>query len=161
MTFLLAADRQDDPKQFETSFTRYREYLQSHQGSFPSSAYELATSDWYFTFSDPRAPHDAQLRDVRILENEVDEQNGRNTVAIQIRLLNARHDRLLEFTYPAVLRYTLDLSHGAWGHRDWRYDEFRLSDDGLVIHEIEWAGPRETARWVIVASDVVLSTRPL
>ena len=44
---------------------------------------------------------------------------------------------------------------------DWRYDEFRLSPAGHVLHEIEWAGaPSVEARWLIEASDVQLTTYP-
>lgn len=161
MTYLLSEDRQDDPKQFEVKMLRYHDYLERLEHAFPTSAYRLATSDWYFTFSDPRAPHDSQLLDVHISESDAREQSGRRTILLRLRLLNAQRTHELEFTYPAVTRYTLDLFHGAWGHRGWRYDEFRLADDGQVIHEIEWAGPRETARWTIVASDVMLDHRTL
>ncbi|MBK9071716.1 MAG: hypothetical protein IPL79_12050 [Myxococcales bacterium] len=40
---------------------------------------------------------------------------------------------------------------------DWRYDEFRVDAHGRVEHEIEWSGANETARWLIVASDVIYS----
>jgi len=46
------------------------------------------------------------------------------------------------------------------GHDDWRYDEFRLADEGHLIHEIEWWGRGEVARWVIEASDVQFSWYP-
>jgi hypothetical protein len=46
-------------------------------------------------------------------------------------------------------------------HRDWRYDEFRLSAAGHVLHEIEWAGPSSTSRWLIEASDVEYRWEPL
>jgi hypothetical protein len=43
---------------------------------------------------------------------------------------------------------------GRSGHRDWGYDELRMSDDGRLIHEIEWCGPRQTGTWMVEASDL-------
>ena len=39
---------------------------------------------------------------------------------------------------------------------DWRYDEFRLSERGHLIHEIEWA-PQVQGKplsWIIEADDI-------
>jgi hypothetical protein len=45
---------------------------------------------------------------------------------------------------------------------DWLYDEFTLSPDGHIIHEIEWAGfPHdEGSRWIIEASDIEVQWIP-
>lgn len=54
--------------------------------------------------------------------------------------------------------YTFTNPASAHGRYDWRYDEFRLPDEGNLIDEIEWARPPGTgARWLIEADDVVLS----
>jgi hypothetical protein len=46
-------------------------------------------------------------------------------------------------------------------HGDWRYDEFRLSKRGHLIHEIEWAGAPGRAdkafSWTIEAADIDFS----
>ncbi len=63
-------------------------------------------------------------------------------------------DGIIELAYPKVFKFTLSYG-GETGHQDWRYDEFRLNDDGHVIHEIEWSGARDTGNWVIEASDVI------
>lgn len=125
--------------------------------NFPQSAYELAISDWYFSLTDHRSPHDSWLDRLEILEANTREADGRGTAVIRVRLLNAWYDRYLEFFYPQVYNYRLDLSDGSWCRRDWRYDEFRLSDDRCVIHEIEWAGPKDVGRWLITASDMHLT----
>ena len=42
-------------------------------------------------------------------------------------------------------------------HGGWRYDEFTLSDEGLVIHTIEWGdGPV----WTIKATDLLHEYMP-
>lgn len=82
------------------------------------------------------------------------------STAIRIRLLGAYHDGVIELFYPEVVRYQLNARDVSAGHRDWRYDEFRLSDSGHVIHEIEWASVGESARWLIEARDVHFSWEP-
>lgn len=82
------------------------------------------------------------------------------STSICIRLFGAYHDGFIEFFYPRVFRYSLDASDPVHGHRDWRYDEFRLSDRGHVIHEIEWCGVHDTARWVIESSDIHFQWHP-
>jgi hypothetical protein len=80
----------------------------------------------------------------------------RRVTTINIRLLAAYHDGYVEFLYPTVFNYTLLCPSSARGLGDWMYDEFRLSSDGHLIHEIEWAGfPKvEGSRWIIEATDV-------
>ncbi len=160
MAFILSAERRGAPEQVSESFSRYREYLRVHEDTFPVGAYKLATASWYFDFSDRRSPHDGRLLDLRVTERTVDEKTGRTVIDLIVRLRNAYDDAHLEFLYPEVVEYRLHLSDGDWGHRDWRYDEFRLSEDGHVLHEIEWSGPSETGRWVIVASDVLFRVAP-
>jgi hypothetical protein len=147
-------------RELEESFERYREYLEEHKARFPPSAYELASSEWYFSLADPRSPHDSSLEDLEVSERGKGPSDAR-TINIRVRLRNARQDRYLDFHYPRVFAYRLQLADGILGHRDWRYDEYRLSDEGHVIHEVEWYGPGEVGRWVIVASDVHLTHRPI
>jgi hypothetical protein len=46
------------------------------------------------------------------------------------------------------------------GHRDWRYDEFRVNEEGRLVHEIEWGGRKDTGSWLIVASDIEFKWSP-
>lgn len=151
MSFILDAQLRED---WRGAYDRYRRYLEEVRGRMPPSAHELATSGWYFDFSDHRCPHDAWLQSITISESPVDEEIRERFVSIQVRLLGAYHDGIIEFHYPRVARYQLGSAGAGRGHQDWRYNEFRLSDEGHVIHEIEWCGAWETARWVIEAEDV-------
>lgn len=61
--------------------------------------------------------------------------------------------------YYALASSNLDSGKGAG---DWRYDEFRLADDGRVIHEIEWSsGYGRGASWLIEAADVQFKILPM
>jgi len=159
LTYLLAADGRDDDAAI--AFARYRDHLAASRGSFPPSAYALATSDWYFNFADHRCPHDGWLESLSVTELGSGAQSEIRTVSMQIRLLGAYHDGYVELVYPRVFRYRLTVNDGKRGHRDWRYDELRLSGDGHVIHEIEWHGLNEIGCWVIEASDVEFRWTPL
>ena len=155
--FILDAQRAPD---VVGAFDRYREYLEEVRGSMPPSAYALATSDWYFGFHDHKAPHDAWLESIEISEPSSGKRSEERYTSIRIRLLAAFHDGYIELFYPRVFSYSLSSIDTSRGLQDWRYDEFRVSEEGRLIHEIEWSGAWATARWIIEASDVEYSWTP-
>ncbi len=155
--FILAAQRDIDPS---GSFTRYREYLHANESRFPRSAYQLATSDWYMNPEYHECPHDAWLESLQVEEPTAGARHEIRTVAITVRLLGAYHDGIIEMHYPRVFEYAFNSTSLDEGHRDWRYDEFRVSDKGHLIHEIEWYGLNDTASWLIEASDVHFKWSP-
>ena len=142
------------------AFARYRTYLDDNRGRFPPSAHALASAEWYHDFSDHRCPHDAWLEAITIEETGTGVRGEQRAVAIRVRLLGAYHDGHIEFYYRDVMNYRLEGTDVTSGHSDWRYDEFRLGDQGQLIHEIEWVNQGETARWIIEAVDVAYSWRP-
>jgi hypothetical protein len=157
--FILAAER-DHAEDVTKPFRDYRQYLAANQRRFPPSAFSLATSSWYFDPHDHRCPHDAWLQELRIEEPASGERLERRTVALRVLLFGAYHDGQIELYYPRVFRYELSLDDGEHGHRDWRFDEFRVDDEGYLVHEIEWAGPTATGRWLVEASDIEFLWRP-
>lgn len=161
MTFILAAQRDGSPAEMIANFKRYQAFLEGSRSRFPPGAHALATSAWYYNFEDHRCPHDAWLEAATIRESVVGEPGERRTVALEIRLLDAYHDGHISFHYPQVFAYRHDAWDSGQAHQDWRYDEFRLSDPGHVLHEIEWAGRGATSRWLIEASDVHMTWEPL
>jgi hypothetical protein len=80
---------------------------------------------------------------------------------MRVRLLGAYHDGHIELLYPRVFGYQFRVTDGECGHRDWRYDEVRLSPCGHVVHEIEWYGRKEVGSWLVKASDVEFRWTPL
>ena len=151
MAFILAKQREVDCR---AAFARYEAYLAEQKARFPKKAYALATSNWYFSFDDQRAPHDARLRSVTLTDAEPAEKDGLLQSSIRVSLFGAQSDVVIEFTYSGVIAYSLSASMVLQGHCDWRYDEFRLSATGNLIHQIEWWGASQTANWTIEASDV-------
>jgi hypothetical protein len=161
MAYILSAQRDQGEPEASRLWHEYQEYLRSNQARFPPGAYALAASDWYFGFSDHRAPHDAWLELATFEEPSTGQRHENRTLNLRIKLLGAYHDYWLEFFYANVISYSLANAQAARGHCDWRYDEFRLSASGNLVHEIEWVGPPGTAAtWVIEASDVEFRAAP-
>jgi hypothetical protein len=152
MTYILAKERDSDAS---AAFERYAEYLHAHKTQFPPSAYALTTSDWYFNFQDRRCPHDSWLEAISVCEPSEGKRNEIRASKITVLLLGAFQDGQIEFVYSDVQSYSLSMENLRQGHGDWRYDEFRLSESGKVIHEIEWASFGANGRWLIEASDVI------
>ncbi len=134
----------------------YREYLLQNKDKFPPALFEWATSDWYYNFNDPRCPHDAWLESFTFKEHASGERDEIRKLGLEIKLLGAYHDLYLTFTYKNIKSYNLEANHLDNGHRDWMLDEYRLSENGLLIHEIEWVGSTKTARWWIECEDIAL-----
>jgi hypothetical protein len=160
MTFILHDQRRAGAAETASGFRRYEEYLTARRERFPPQAFALATSAWYHDAGDHRCPHDAWLEEVIISEPAPGNRQDERIVTLSIRLLGAYHDGHIAFRYPRVFRYDLGVADGEHGHRDWRYDEFRLTDSGRVEHEIEWSGEQSTGRWLIEASDVEFTWFP-
>jgi hypothetical protein len=159
MAYYLGKERDED---CASSYQRYQAYLLSHQQRFPVGAFALGTAGWWQDGNNHRSPHDAWLESVTISEPASGDDCEERVTAIRVRLLGAYHDGFIELFYPRVFGYTFQSPVCARGLGDWRYDEFRLSPAGHVIHEIEWAGfPRnEGARWIIEASDIEYQWMP-
>ena len=151
MSFILAKTRDIDPK---AAFYEYKKYLHKVKDIFPPSAYELATSEWYFDPNDHKCPHDAWLEEINIFEPSQGERNEVRKVSIKIKLFGAYQNGFIEFYYSQVFSYRLTSLQIDTGHHDWRYDEFRLSENGRLLHEIEWSSLAGKDCWLIEADDV-------
>ena len=152
--FILYTDNDPD------GYVNYQEYLKANENSFPTNAFKLATSEWYYNFSDHRCPHDAWLEHFTLkTENKLHDQKS---IDIHLCLLGAYHDMFLEFHYKNVREYNLTGQNFPSNQEDWIIDEFRMNKNGLLIHEIEWAQKSDiTSKWKIVCDDVSFSTKPL
>jgi hypothetical protein len=157
MSFILRAQRTGWPGTFQSDWGRYEAYLREHREQFPPAACALATGAWYYDASTSRCPHDAWLEALTLAEPATGERHEQRTLAATIRLLGAYHDGYLELHYPVVFSYDLQATSTPQGHGDWLFDEFRISEGGRLLHEIEWAAG---TRWLIEASDVHLKWLP-
>jgi hypothetical protein len=161
MSFILSENRQDC-REMTAAFIKYRDYISALRGRISKSAFDLASSEWYYDPSDHRCPHDSWLESLELLEHYGAESKEPRHLKLIVRLLGAYHDGHICLFYDDVKSYSFGFSGAASrnalnrGNGDWLYDEFRLSQNGFLLHEIEW----ENSRWLIEATDVSLEWRP-
>jgi aminoglycoside phosphotransferase family enzyme len=163
MAFILSTDLPDTDsniflKRHREQFKNYRQYLQNIKHKLKPATQEFALAEWHYDGSDPRCLHDAWLESVTLQELPIrdDLQNRRQEIVI--RLLGAYHDGHVELAYREVSSYTFDQPY-RWVkegmvnrcHGDWLVDEVRLSDNGKIIHEIEW---ENRGHWIIECNDI-------
>lgn len=152
MTYILRKDRPSNSnEEWQSGWSAYGEYLESVKARLPPSAYQFAAAPWHYNFEDHRSPHDAWLEAVEIREPASGQRKEKRTIEIVARLFSAFHDGHIELKYSAVQCYSLSSGSANAGHGDWLYDEIRLSDQGHVLHEIEWS---EGGTWLIECRDV-------
>jgi hypothetical protein len=163
MAYLLTADRAD-PVNGVSAFERYQAYLRNVREVMPIGAYSLATSAWWFDPRDHRCPHDGWLEALN-LEELPNAATEVRRLRMQVRLLGAYQDGHLLLHYQDVGPYSLSSyptsNAKTFRHRDWRHDEFRVTAEGRVEHEIEWWGPYQTARWLIEAGEITAEWVPV
>lgn len=157
MGYILGGRSNESVEEFRDRFRKYYEYIESVKHLLPPSAYSFATAAWHYNYSDPRCPHDAWVDSVTIQEREypVDSERNRRSIDIFVRLVGAYHDGYIELTYKGVCRYSMNMDTDG-GHGDWMVDEIRLSNDGLVEHEIIFM----TSKWVIECEDIIYDWKP-
>lgn len=139
---------------FKQAWQQYRDYLTSISSKLPAAARDFAVAEWRHDPMDHRAPHDAWVESIAVIEIGTGERHENRCVDIKLRLLGAYHDGHIELEYKNVLRYNL----GSTGesHGDWLYDEVRLSPAGHALHEIEIGG----TTWLIECEDILYSWSP-
>ena len=160
MAFILTCDRPlNSYEEWQSQWSKYRDYLESVRNHLPIAAYNFATAPWHFDHMDHRSPHDGWVEEIIIREPATGERKEHRSLEIVIKLLAAYHDGHIELKYSAVQNYSLagDKQRNI-GHGDWLYDEIRLSQRGFVLHEIEWSCG---SRWLIECGDVSYEWIPL
>jgi hypothetical protein len=160
MAYILTKDRRNDShEEWQSGWAAYVAYLDSVRGRLPRGAYEFATASWHYNFEDHLSPHDGWLDEVVIREPASGERKEGRSLEIVARLLAAYHDGHIELKYSVVQDYSLASgTTGGSGHRDWLYDEVRLSERGCVLHEVEWSGG---GLWLIECGDITYKWTPL
>jgi len=140
--FILPKDRpKNSLEEWDIGWSRYQAYLSEIGARLPASALEYAEAPWHYNHLDHRAPHDAWLERVELVEAK--NEKGSRQTNIRLVLLGAYHDGNIEMLYGDVFSYSMNCHGGNSG--DWLYDEIRLSRSGNVLHEIEF----ENGLWLV------------
>jgi hypothetical protein len=160
MAYILTKDRPNNSyEEWQSGWAAYCAYLESVRGQLPRSAYEFAAAPWHYDFADHRSPHDGWLETLIIREPASGGRKENRSLELVTRLFAAYHDGFIELRHSDVGSYSLASGYASGrGHGDWLYDEIRLSGQGRVLHEIEWASG---AHWLIECGDVAYRWLPL
>jgi hypothetical protein len=148
--FVLDTISSDDPEISTQQFERYYAYLASIRDQLPKEAYKYAVAPWHYNFGldDPRCPHDAWVDVITLKEVAQGRDQATRELEMSVRLLNAQHTGYITFNYTGVARYSFQMwdvtttplpQTSNRGHHDWLIDEIRLSESGLVVHEVVFA----------------------
>ena len=141
MVFILRKDRpENSPEEFQKACKDYKDYLESIRSKIPEAAFDFAVADWHLRGDKSQDVHDSWLEELVIREPSSGDRHQFRKVEIFMRLLGPYHDGHIELTYTDVRNYSIEREEGIQGHGDWLYDEIRLSDEGRLLHEIEWWG---------------------
>ena len=130
-----------------THFDQYFEYLERIKNKLPKSLYEFAADQSRYTLTGPQTTHDSWLVFITVQEDAPTEENGLRPIRIELRLLGPYHDRYFDFSYQRISNYTFDLPKSSnlppySGHGDLLFQEFRLSDDNKLCHELQFSSGR-------------------
>jgi hypothetical protein len=158
----------DSPSAVKQCFDDYKKYLFSMRERFPENAFSFAQADWHYNPEDSRCPHDAWLEAMEIIEEKTSESSSKRNTNIKIKLLGAYHNGIITIFYKQVKYYCLGkfpykdnddfgLKKAVNFHGDWLVDEIYLSEESLVIHDIEFANK---VRWIIHCEDIEYNWNP-
>jgi hypothetical protein len=136
---------------------RYAAYLEENCARFPVSAFEYASTPWRNNFSDHRAPHDAWVASIHFIDRSLPTAGGERATDLELVLLGAYHDGHLHLSYRGVRSFQLSSEHADTSPTEVYRDEVRLSDRGLVLHEVEFLG---RDNWLIECRDIEFEWRP-
>ncbi len=150
MSYILTNDLAGtDHIAFKKRFDDYFSYLDSVKEKLPQEVFEFAKASWHYDFSDHRCPKDAWVEYLNITELSSGERRQNREIEIRVRLLGAYQNGYLDLIYKGVKSYAL--SSSSVYHGDWYRDEIRLSENDLILHEVEFIGGN---CWKIVCENI-------
>ena len=104
------------------------------QRKLPDFARESLNSDP----SEHRCPHDAWLESLELGQLANGERSQDRISTITLRLLGAYHDAAIVFQYSDVKNFSIASGSSAHGLGDWLDDQFSLTTDNTLRHDINW-----------------------
>lgn len=153
----------ETPADIKAQVEAYYDYLQSVKDRLSPDAFSFASADWHYDPTDHRCPHDSWVESLTLAEPSSGNRHESRKVELKLRLLGAYHDGHSEILYSEVSGYHLrmpELHRGQGspvGHGDWLVDEIRLSERGLVEHEIRFS---QGSSWLIECENIIYKWMP-
>ena len=95
---LLEGDSIDD---FDKLIKEYHSYLDSIRPYITQSVYDYAIADWHYDATSHYSPHDAVLKKINMIDS------GEKGLGLEITLINAYEDYILNFSYQNIASYSI------------------------------------------------------
>ncbi|MES9993755.1 MAG: hypothetical protein ABW098_17535 [Candidatus Thiodiazotropha sp.] len=126
------------------SFDDYIEYMEKYRGSFPLEVYEFAVDVNRHNLDSPHSLHDSWMTSITIKENRKIQRPFNPEPSIELVFLGQMHDRDIILNYAGVESYKIEGIKNQFNSSDtFQGDischEVRLSEEGLIVHEILFA----------------------
>jgi len=159
----LIYDKDVGPAEIQSRFDAYGAHLERIRPRIPIHVYEFAAASWHYD-DGTQGLHDSWVESLIIEEPSSGARSEQRSIEIRVKLLSAYHDRVIGLKYKNVRKYELQTPPGfkelpghTTSHGDWLYDEFDVSEEGFVIHEVRFS---LGSTWLIECSDIEIeSTR--
>ena len=138
------------------NFDAYLEYLADMKDRLPLGVRGFLSYEGRFRLDDRQCLHDSWIETFNLIEKGAGSRLQVRDVQIEVLALGAYHDGYHRITYFNVSSYSMSLpsakrGENSIGHGDWLIDEILLTDDGMVIHEVEFS---DSGSWRICCSDI-------
>jgi len=138
-----------NPDLFKESIAGYLAFLELNRERIPNSVYEFANADWHYNTMDHRCPHDAWLESLEIKEISTEGEKRSRSNSIYLILLGAYHNGKLHLSYDGVTNYSFERNTSSDdpflesifrnGHGDLLVDEFSMSEENEMIHNLSFS----------------------
>ncbi len=146
------------PKPGQIDYQRYRTYLQSIREKLPEHVFLFAANPQHFDLSSHSSLHDSWLEQLTVRENAKAVRNEIRNLEIDILLVGPFHDRQIHLHYADVKQYSCSMppNDRCATHGDLFTHEIRLSEAGLIVHELEFV---QGAVLIIECADIIHSEK--
>jgi hypothetical protein len=91
----------DSIDEYDKLTKEYYSYLDSIRPYITQSVYNYAIADWHYNSTSHYSPHDAVLKNINMIDS------GENGLSLDINLINAYQDYMLNFSYQNVVKYSI------------------------------------------------------
>lgn len=123
-------------------FQHYLDALALYRAQLPPEVAAFAGDEERYVLNHAKSLHDAWVERIAITESRAKEPSL-SRASVEIVLLGQLHERHIVLSYSDVTRYQLtgvtDEHHTRTAHGDLHTHEVRVSEVGLVIHELVFA----------------------
>jgi len=128
----------------QESFVLYLQYLETIKATLPLQVFEFASNENRHNLDSAHSLHDAWLTSLTVKENRRAQRPFKPKPTIEIVLLGPQHDREIVLSYVNVSSYRVEGEPNCFNaadtlHGDVDRHEVRVSEDGLIVHEIKFS----------------------